>query len=143
MSELPAVRGLVLAHGAFAEGIVDAVRQITGVGEEALGALSNRGFSPEALEERIRAWLPAGGPAILFTDLLAGSCGIGARRVCRERDQVVVVSGINLALLLDFVLHRDMPLDELVPRLLARGRAAVGCLPERYGEDAHRAVSGG
>ena len=36
-----------------------------------------------------------------------------------------MVCGVNLPILLDFVFHRDMPLDELVPRLLEKGRSGI------------------
>jgi mannose/fructose-specific phosphotransferase system component IIA len=37
---------------------------------------------------------------------------------------------VNLPILLDFVFHRDMPLDELVPRLVGKGRDGIRELPE-------------
>jgi mannose/fructose-specific phosphotransferase system component IIA len=37
----------------------------------------------------------------------------------------MVISGVNLPLLLDFVLHRDLPLPELGPRLVEKGRNAI------------------
>jgi mannose/fructose-specific phosphotransferase system component IIA len=129
MSERTAVRGILLTHGSMAEGIVDAVARITGVGREALVPVSNEGVSPEVLADRIRGLLDAQ-PTIIFTDLQSGSCGFAARRVSREAERLVVISGVNLPLLLDFVMNRQMPLDELVPRLLARGRAAIGCVPD-------------
>lgn len=128
MSETPAIRGVVLSHGELAAGIVDAVRQITGMGEDVLVPLSNRGKSPETLQAAV-AELVGEGPAIVFTDLQSGSCGIVARRLSQQAARVVVVSGMNLPVLLEFVTNRHLPLDALVPRLLQKGRAAICCAP--------------
>lgn len=128
MSETGRAHGVLLAHGGMAAGMVDAVRHITGCGEDALMALSNRGLSPDALADAVVAALGTG-PAILFTDLPTGSCGFVARRLARTTAGLVVISGVNLPLLIDFVMGRDRPLQELVPRLLAKGRAAIDCSP--------------
>jgi mannose/fructose-specific phosphotransferase system component IIA len=53
----------------------------------------------------------------------------------------VVVSGVNLPLLIEFVMNRQLPLAELVPRLLSKGRAAMGCAPTDLESHEHRAVS--
>lgn len=137
MSETP-VRGVVVGHGALAEGLVDAVLQITGE-EDALFAVSNRGLSAEALAGRIRE-LVGEGPAILFTDLQSGSCAFVAHRLCRDVPGLLLISGANLPILLDFVTHRELPVEELVPRLLDRGRAAIGCAPGDWGVHAGRPV---
>jgi len=142
MSERGELRGVVVCHGSLAEGYVDAVRQITGAGEEALVALSNRGLSPETMAADIRAAI-GDGPAVIFTDLLAGSCGFAARRISQQADNVAVLSGVNLPMLLYFVMHRQDPLKELVPRLLEKGRAAVSCAPaslEGAGDHGHSPV---
>lgn len=144
MSEAVPVRGIILGHGSLAEAYADAVRRITGAGEEALLALSNTGLSPDLVAERLRA-LTSEGPAIIFTDLPGGSCGFAARRLCQSADDVAVVSGVNLTVLLEFIMHRGEPLGELVPRLVEKGRAAVCCAPpqlERKERDGHRAASG-
>jgi mannose/fructose-specific phosphotransferase system component IIA len=142
MSERGPVRGILLAHGAMADGIVDAVRQITGTGPEVLVALTNRGLSPDALAQRVREHV-GDQPAILFTDLPSGSCGFAARLLARELPDLVVISGVNLPVLLEFVTRRELPLSELVPRLLAKGRAAIGCAPAGFESHGDRAVSGG
>jgi mannose/fructose-specific phosphotransferase system component IIA len=128
MSEGAAVRGVVLAHGLLAEGLVDAARQITGAGDEVLIARSNRGLSPVAFVEEVRR-LFGNGPGIIFTDLPSGSCYLTARRLHREGLQLLVISGVNLAVLLDFIMHRDLALTELGPRLLEKGRAAISITP--------------
>lgn len=139
MSNQP-VRGIVLAHGSMAAGLIDAVRHITGAPEDALVALSNRGLSPEALTAELRAKME--GPTIVFTDLPSGSCGFAARRNCQGSSQFVVISGVNLPILLEFTMHRELPMKELVPRLLTKARAAIVSSAPDLESNEHRAVSG-
>ena len=128
MSEPEPVKGILLAHGSMARGMADAIRRIAGVGEEALVPLSNDGKGPdEILQELDR--IAGEGPVVIFTDLFTGSCALTARKACFESGQRVVVFGTNLPMLLDFVFHRGLTLDELVPRLVSRGREAVQSAP--------------
>src|SRR5687767_8869725 len=99
MSESP-VRGVILAHGSMAVGLVDAVRQITGAEDDVLIPLTNHGLSPEALSAEVRSHVD--GPTIVFTDLPSGSCGFAARRHCKDCPELVTISGVNLAILLEF-----------------------------------------
>lgn len=142
MSKPQPARAILLAHGDMAAGIVDAVRQITGADEDVLVPLSNRGLSPDTLAQRVRDRVGQG-PTLLFTDLQSGSCGFAARILARDFPDVVVISGVNLPVLLEFVMSRELPLAELVPKLLAKGRAAIGCAPGRFEDHGDRAVSGG
>ncbi|HUH12296.1 MAG TPA: hypothetical protein VMK65_04270 [Longimicrobiales bacterium] len=134
--------GVVLAHGSMAQGMVDAVRQITGVEENALIPLSNTGVGPEELTARVQEAMGSG-PAVLFVDLQAGSCAFLARRLCRERTDQAALFGVNLPQLLDFVTHRELPVAELVPRLLERGRSSICCAPATLEEHADHSVSRG
>jgi PTS system N-acetylgalactosamine-specific IIA component len=140
MNSTAPLRAVLLGHGDLASGMVDAVRAITGIGEEALVPLSNRGLSPETLAEQVQSQL-GDGPAIVFTDLQSGSCSFVARRLIQANPELVVVSGANLSVLLEFVMKRELPLDELIPRLLARGRAAICCTPAGPESHEHRPVS--
>jgi mannose/fructose-specific phosphotransferase system component IIA len=134
------VRGVVLAHASLAEGLVSSVRAISGVDEGALAALSNEGCGPESLQARVDAALPGEGPAIVFTDLGSGSCAFTARRVALQRADTGIVNGVNLSMLLDFVFHREMPLAELVERLVEKGRAGVTGAHREAAAHADRAV---
>lgn len=122
MSE--AVRGLVVAHASVAAGLVDAVARIAGPEADALRALSNEGCGPEHLRERLGELLGEG-PAVVFTDLGSGSCAFAARHIALQRPRTAVITGVNLPILLDFVFNRTLPLAELVPRLVEKGRAGV------------------
>jgi len=105
-------------------GMVDAVRRIANPDEGALTAVSNSGLGPDEL---LRAVDEAAGegPAVIFTDLQSGSCALAARFACRGPRGRRIVHGTNLPMLLDFVFHRDLPLDDLVQRLVEKGRDSV------------------
>ena len=131
MSDDARVRGVVVAHSALAEAFAEAVRSIAGLEPEALQPLSNEGMAPDAIRDALADLLGRAGPAIIFTDLREGSCGIAAQRLCVDRPDHVVITGVNLPMLLDFAMKRHLPLADLVERLVDRGRNAVQALPER------------
>ncbi|MEX2526077.1 MAG: hypothetical protein WEA09_00445 [Gemmatimonadota bacterium] len=122
------VRGVVVSHGTLAAGLVDAVDRITGLEAGVLVPVSNHGRGPDELA-RLVMEAAGDGPAVIFADLHSGSCALAARFGCSSQGNAQVVCGVNLPMLLDFVFHRDLPLDELVPRLVKRGREAVRALP--------------
>lgn len=124
------LRGVVVAHGALARGLVSAVERIMGSGDDVLLPLSNEGLGPQGICDEIDRLLDDG-PGVIFTDLREGSCGLGARRVCMGRSDRLLVSGVNLPMLLDFVMKRGLPLAELGERLVERGRAAVASYTEQ------------
>lgn len=118
------VRGIVIGHGDMSRGLVDAVHHIAGAAADGLVAISNEGKAPDQLVAELER--SAGdGPTIVFADLRAGSCGVAAAYSCRARDRRAFICGVNLPMLIDFVFHREMPLDELVDRLVEKGREAI------------------
>ena len=118
-------RGVVLAHGGLAEGLVAAVRQIAGVTDDALVGVSHGSEGREELCDRAVSEL-RGSRNLLFTDLPSGGCHLAALLVTRERPDIPVITGVNLPMLLDFVFNRRLDFDELVPRLAEKGRIAIG-----------------
>lgn len=127
MSE--SVRGVVVTHAGLARALIEAVDRIVGLENGALVALSNEGLGPADIRDRL-AEMVGTGPAIVFTDLREGSCGLAAKQICLQHSSQVLVTGVNLPMLLDFVLNRDRPLDELVDRVLTRARRAIQRFPE-------------
>ncbi len=124
MSELDPPIGIVIAHGGMADGLVDAVRRIAGDSANALVPISNEGMSPDDLRGAIDQ-AAGGGSAMVFVDLQAGSCCTAALASCRACSDRVVLTGVNLPMLLDFVFSRALPFDELVERLVERSREAI------------------
>jgi mannose/fructose-specific phosphotransferase system component IIA len=124
VSEDGGARGIVVGHGAMASGLVDAVRRIAGFTDDVLVAVSNEGKGPDALRDEL-ARIAGQGKVIVFTDMHAGSCAVAARVACRAQGTSAVVCGVNLPMLLDFVFHRDMPLETLVPKLVKEAQASI------------------
>lgn len=136
------VRGVVLAHGQMAQGLIDAAHAITGSATDCLTAISNKGMGPDALADKI-CEIAGDEPVIVFTDLLTGSCGFAARRCTHDHPNLAVISGVNLPMLLEFVTKRKLPLAELVPLVLKKGQGAICCSPSTFEANEHRAVSRG
>lgn len=121
---MSSVRGIVAGHGAFADGMLSAVRQIAGR-DDVLVGLTNRDLSAQDVERVMAERLVDTGALVIFTDLPAGSCTMAARRLQRARPELVVVTGVNLATLLDFVFHEDLDAYEAAAHAAEKGRAAL------------------
>ena len=128
MSEAEGARGVVVGHGAMAQGLVDAAQRITGGIANCLAPLSNDGKDPEQLKSELDGMV-GDSRSVVFVDLQSGSCGLAALACCRDSVRRVVVSGVNLPMLLDFAFNRGLPLEQLVPRLLEIGRASIAAVP--------------
>jgi PTS system N-acetylgalactosamine-specific IIA component len=115
-------RALVVGHGGFATGLISAVDQITGRGWMLVG-LSNTGLTPDAVQAEVVRYCEQG-IRVVFTDLPGGSATTCARRVGAQHRGMLIVAGVNLPALLDFVLSSD---DSLVSaeRAAARGRETI------------------
>jgi mannose/fructose-specific phosphotransferase system component IIA len=119
--------GVIFAHGQMAQGIVDAVSRISGI-SGALVAISNDGKGPETMKAELKEAI-GDRCTIVFTDMASGSCAMTAALSCKDECRRAVVCGVNLPVLLDFVFHRNLPLEELVPRLIEKGRDGLRSFP--------------
>ena len=120
MSEL---RGVVAAHGGLARAMVGAVESISGV-QGVLQAVSNDDCDRGKLEERIRAAV-GGAPAVVFVDMPSGSCLFAALSSLKAEPNIRVVTGVNLAMLIDFVFHRESTPEAAAERAMAAGVKAI------------------
>src|ERR1700737_450671 len=123
-SESNKVRAIVIGHGDFSAGLVSAVDQICGMAGRLVG-LSMMGLTPEDIETAIRAELARTGAHVIFTDLLAGSATLGARRIVKEDSSMVLVSGVNLPTLLDFVFNTEVSPIEAARSSTDRGNSSL------------------
>jgi mannose/fructose-specific phosphotransferase system component IIA len=120
------VPALLVMHADLAEALLRAAARVYGPIEDVI-VLSNEGLSRADLEGRIAReagrW-PAGG--LVLTDFWGGSChtsGVAAARACRG---LVILTGVNLPLLLDYLHNRDLadPVA-LAERLKLKGRESI------------------
>jgi mannose/fructose-specific phosphotransferase system component IIA len=118
------VRALVAGHGTFAEGMLSAIEQITGRTDVFIG-ITNRDLSAQDVEALMRKRLEEFGATVIFTDLPAGSCTMAARRIQREQPAVAVVTGVNLATLLDFAFHAEAGDAQALQHAADKGRASL------------------
>jgi len=122
------LKGVVVSHAGLAQSLVAAAETISGV-PDALVPVSNEGCDGGSLKARIGEAIGAG-PALVFVDLPGGSCLTGAVRIARDQGHgVAVVTGVNLAMLLDFVFHRDLTPAEAAERARDAGGRAIRIAP--------------
>ena len=117
-------RAIVAGHGDFAAGLVSAVQQITGRGDQLI-PVSVQKLGVEDIERLLRARMQEADVKVIFTDLQAGSCTMASRRILRGMDDAVLVAGANLPTLLDFVFAEGRPPAEAARHAAERGKAAI------------------
>ncbi|MEP7028818.1 MAG: PTS mannose transporter subunit IIAB [Candidatus Eisenbacteria bacterium] len=120
---------LLVTHGRLGDALLEAAQRIVGA-LEGVDVLSNDGLSRDALtqavRERVRSFGPGGG--LLFVDVAGGSCAQAALGVAAREAEgpMLVITGVNLPMLLDFAHHRgDLDPRALASRLAEKAQAAV------------------
>ena len=123
MSRVPA---LLVMHSDLGQALLRAATAVYGPIED-VEVLSNDGLSRDALEhriaEKVEGWTHGG---LLLTDFWGGSCHVCGVSATRGHGDIVVLTGLNLPTLLDYLHNRDQfgPLD-LADRLQKKGRESI------------------
>jgi len=117
------LKGLVVAHDSIGEGLVRAVEKISGV-RGVLTAVSNEGCDREKLTELVSDAVEET-PTVIFVDLFGGSCCHAAMRAEADGENVAVVTGVNLAMLLHFVHHLDQSAGEAALAAVEIGNRSI------------------
>ena len=120
------VPALLVTHADLGAALLRAAGHIYGPVED-VAVLSNEGLSREQLEEHIAAqvkgWTHGG---LILTDFWGGSCHICGVAATRDQGHVVVVTGLNLPLLLDYLHNREShEAEALAERLTQKGRESI------------------
>lgn len=121
------LHGVVVCHGDVARSLVGAAEEISGV-RGALVPVSNTGCDRGQLEERIVAAV-GDRPSVVFVDMPSGSCLFAAARRVAAMPGAAIVTGVNLAMLLDFLFHRSMTPADAAARAVDTATRAIGIRP--------------
>jgi mannose/fructose-specific phosphotransferase system component IIA len=123
MGRVPA---LLVMHADLSAALLRAAEKVYGP-IEGVDVLSNEGQSRQSLEheigQRVSGWTEGG---LVLTDFWGGSCHICGLAAARGRGEVVIVTGVNLPTLLDYLHNRDQyTLDDLADRLRRKGQDSI------------------
>jgi len=123
MAEVPA---LLVTHADLGAALLRAATRVYGpVG--GVQVLSNEGLSRDQFEREIESqvagWTEGG---LILADFWGGSCHICGIAAARGRGDVIVVTGLNLPLFLDYLHNRArFGSRELAERLQQKGRDSI------------------
>jgi D-glucosaminate-specific PTS system IIA component len=119
------IPALIVMHADLGEAMLRAAEKVYGP-VEGVEVLSNDRLSRESLEDAIAslvdAW-PAGG--LVLTDFWGGSCHLCGATAARGKP-VVILTGCNLSMLLDYLHNRETHgAEALADRLLQKGQQSI------------------
>lgn len=116
-------RIVLAAHGPLASGFLGALELICGRVPNLVAVPLEATDSPESFGDRlVEALGDPNEPVLLLTDLCGGTPHNVALAVARDRPRVVLVSGVNLAILIEAATSLTSLDDAAIDRLVAAGR---------------------
>lgn len=118
---------VLLGHGHCATGYLSSLEMIVGKQEhvEAIDFLDS--MTPQALEEKLEVAIQCEKEVLVLCDLLGGTpFKTAAAYALRSKDQrIEVVSGMNLAMVLEVALGVDNLSDESIARVIASAKSGI------------------
>ena len=114
--------GILLAsHYTLGECLKDTASHIVGERDNVLALALNRSDKAEHFAEKIKeavAKLEKGDGVIIFTDMFGGTPCNAAMSLYLNDESVRIITGFNLPLVIEAIMHSDKPIDELVKSLM-------------------------
>ena len=123
MARVPA---MLVMHADLSSALLRAAEKVYGE-IEGVDTLSNEGLSSDGLEEAIArcvgSWKNGG---LVLTDFWGGSCHLCGQRAARGQGEVIIVTGVNLPTLIDYLHNREAyGVAELAERLRQKGQESI------------------
>ncbi len=120
------VPALLVMHAELAQALIHAAQKVYGPITD-VATISNEGLSRDGLEDAIQdsviGWKHGG---LVLTDFWGGSCHTCGMAAARGRGEIVIITGVNLPVLLDYLHNREkMSAIELAERLQQKGRDSI------------------
>ncbi|MCI0346824.1 MAG: PTS sugar transporter subunit IIA [Chloroflexi bacterium] len=117
-------RIVVAGHGALADAFVSSAQLICGLVADFHAVGLQPDESPESFADRLDEACGAG-PVLILTDLVGGTPHNVALAASRRNPAAVLISGVNLAVLIEAATTTDALDQTLVGRLVSGGRGAL------------------
>ena len=123
---------IITGHGQFASGIHSALTLISGTSPDVHAVNFEEGDTPDALGEKLAKILKIyeNDSVVIFTDIIGGAPFRQAALLASSRENLDVVYGTTLHMLVEAVLEKDHCGDvrKLVADLLPAARDGIGSL---------------
>ncbi|HFU3724959.1 MULTISPECIES: PTS sugar transporter subunit IIA [Streptococcus] len=134
------IKVIVVAHGQFASGILTSLKLIAGEVENIEAIDFSEGMSAQELKARIKAAILGEREVLILTDLLGGTpFKVSVELAAEQKEQnVVVLSGLNLAMILEANFSRlTDDLEQLVSKLITTSKDGIVDSVSLLAEDNH------
>ncbi|MBM7317743.1 MULTISPECIES: PTS sugar transporter subunit IIA [Streptococcus] len=134
------IKVIVVAHGQFASGILTSLKLIAGEVENIEAIDFSEGMSAQELKARIKAAILGEREVLILTDLLGGTpFKVSVELAAEQKEQnVVVLSGLNLAMILEANFSRLTDnLEQLVGKLITTSKDGIVDSVSLLAEDNH------
>ncbi|HFI0646905.1 TPA: PTS sugar transporter subunit IIA [Streptococcus suis] len=134
------IKVIVVAHGQFASGILTSLKLIAGEVENIEAIDFSEGMSAQELKARIKAAILGEREVLILTDLLGGTpFKVSVELATEQKEQnVVVLSGLNLAMILEANFSRlTDDLEQLVGKLITTSKDGIIDSVSLLAEDNH------
>lgn len=134
------IKVIVVAHGQFASGILTSLKLIAGEVENIEAIDFSEGMSAQELKARIKSAILGKREVLILTDLLGGTpFKVSVELATEQKEQnVVVLSGLNLAMILEANFSRlTDDLEQLVGKLITTSKDGIVDSVSLLAEDNH------
>ncbi|HEM2654943.1 TPA: PTS sugar transporter subunit IIA [Streptococcus suis] len=134
------IKVIVVAHGQFASGILTSLKLIAGEVENIEAIDFSEGMSAQELKARIKSAILGEREVLMLTDLLGGTpFKVSVELATEQKEQnVVVLSGLNLAMILEANFSRlTDDLEQLVGKLITTSKDGIVDSVSLLAEDNH------
>ncbi|HFI0435474.1 TPA: PTS N-acetylgalactosamine transporter subunit IIA [Streptococcus suis] len=134
------IKVIVVAHGQFASGILTSLKLIAGEVENIEAIDFSEGMSAQELKARIKAAILGEREVLILTDLLGGTpFKVSVELAAEQKEQnVVVLSGLNLAMILEANFSRlTDDLEQLVGKMITISKDGIVDSVSLLAEDNH------
>ncbi len=119
--------GVLITHGNLAQAMMETTQKFADAGKD-MYVFSNQKDDLSAIAHEVVCLCDSCPQSTLFvfTDLVGGSCWQTAFRIKKERQQVKIIGGINLPMLISFIINRDhLDAEQLLRKILEDGQKAI------------------